>query len=357
MPKQKERERRWIIDPTDRGYLDGAPIHILQGYFDRPHDDTLRVRIVDGKKAKLANKTGVGEERDEDETDAALETAEWLYRRCNWFVEKRRYYFGRWEIDVFEGPLEGLVIAEYERRADEPRDIEIPDWFGTATEVTETVDNYRLARMAYDLAQLASGKPIQEILLAERLPTIVLTGGPCSGKSTALGAIRAEMGDEIHTVPEVATILIAQLGFIPNPAKAEDYIAFQRALARIQLDFEALAMRQAVAAGKRGIVLDRGLRDGGAYMEGGWPAIRKLIPLPAEQNALYDAVAILEMPPRDVYERHRSNNTARQETYDEASHLGDAIREAWNGHRNVHLAEGSMDAKLRRVLELIREIV
>lgn len=357
MSEKKELERRWIIKPTDRRYLGGTPVHIQQGYFDRPHDDTLRVRIMDGERAKLANKTGVGEARGEDEVDIALEPARWLYRRCNWFVEKQRYHFGCWEIDAFRGPLEGLVIAEYERQADEPRDIEIPDWFGVATEVTETVDNFRLARMAYDLSQLASDRPIQEILLAKRVPTFVLTGGPCSGKSTALEAIRAEMGAEIHTVPEVATILIAQLGFIPNPAKAEDDVAFQRALARIQLDFEALAMRQAVAAGKRGIVLDRGLRDGGAYMEGGWPAIRKLIPLPAEQNALYDVVAILEMPPRDVYERHRSNNAARRETYDEASRLGSAIREAWNGHRNVHLAEGSMDTKLRRVLELTRKTV
>lgn len=355
MQQPRELERRWIVTPSDPSFLEGTPVRIRQGYFDRPYDDTLRVRIMDGKKAKLANKTGVGENRGEDEVSIDLETAAWLLRRCNWFVEKDRYAFGRWEIDVFRGPLDGLVVAEYERKENEPRDIELPAWFGAATEVTETVDNYRLARMAYDLAQIRNGLPIQDILLAKPLPGIVLTGAPCSGKSTALEAIRRELGHIVHPVPEVATILIAQLGFRPDSSKPNDYLAFQQTLARIQLDFEALAVRQAVAEGKRAIVLDRGIRDAAAYMDGGRGALYEAIRLRGDPDSLYRRVLVLDPPPRDIYERHQGNNAARRESYEEAIALDGRIRAAWEGHRDVYRVGGAnMEEKTARVLGLIR---
>jgi dephospho-CoA kinase len=37
---------------------------------------------------------------------------------------------------------------------------------------------------------------------------IVLTGGPCAGKTSCLRAIRAEFGEQVVTVPEVATLLL-----------------------------------------------------------------------------------------------------------------------------------------------------
>lgn len=47
--------------------------------------------------------------------------------------------------------------------------------------------------------------------------SIVLTGGPCSGKTTVLRAIAEEFRGRIVLVPEVATLLLS--GGFPIPGK------------------------------------------------------------------------------------------------------------------------------------------
>ncbi|EKE25576.1 MAG: hypothetical protein ACD_5C00113G0003, partial [uncultured bacterium] len=40
------------------------------------------------------------------------------------------------------------------------------------------------------------------------IKVVVLTGGPCSGKSTVLRALQDEFGEQLVVVREVATVLL-----------------------------------------------------------------------------------------------------------------------------------------------------
>ena len=105
-----------------------------------------------------------------------------------------------------------------------------------------------------------------------RLFKFVLTGGPCSGKTTASARLQAylsERGLRVFVVPEAATLLFT------NGAEPADFgkypgtlAAFQKYVLRTQIHLEDEITRYAKATGQRCVLLcDRGLMDGSAYVE------------------------------------------------------------------------------------------
>ncbi len=87
--------------------------------------------------------------------------------------------------------------------------------------------------------------------------TIVITGGPSGGKTTLIEAIKKELGKEVKTVPEAASLLYR--GGLPRAQNDSSMIHIQRAIYFLQRELEGLAQKQ-IPSGT--IVCDRGSLDG-----------------------------------------------------------------------------------------------
>jgi adenylate cyclase len=134
-----EIERKFLVN--NRDWMDGyTGEYYVQGYLFTDPEKVVRIRIV-GEKAFLTVKgKNEGPLRKEYEYPIALDDAkEMIDSFCKGrVVEKMRYkivYANKlWEVDVFLGANEGLIIAEVELDyINEP--VELPAWIGM--EVTE----------------------------------------------------------------------------------------------------------------------------------------------------------------------------------------------------------------------------
>ena len=130
-----EIERKFLVAGDFRSEATGKT-RIVQGYICSEKGRTVRVRIR-GDKGYLTVKgaaSSSGLSRYEFEREVPLEDAEQMLRLCEQeSINKERYlvpYKGHtWEVDVFHGHNEGLILAEIElSREDEP--FERPSWLG-----------------------------------------------------------------------------------------------------------------------------------------------------------------------------------------------------------------------------------
>ncbi len=353
-----EFERRWIVLSIDPDIGRYPSKEIEQGYFDGSGD--LRVRITDGKQAELTRKTGKGRARQEHNRGVSLETGRFMLEATSHRLEKRRHLREGWEVDHFHGPLAGLVIAEIEKPTLEELDrVTLPPWIHSAIEVTGSLSNRMLARIAYDLRGETPAGPVRDLLVKD-VPKIVLTGGPCSGKSSVMAALRSEFSSLLHCVPEVATIVIEQVGIKPPVGDRLGMKAFQRTIYRVQLGFEKGSNMQALRDGRSALLLDRGTVDGAAYMERGIADMEQVFRTTLQDEYdRYRGVICLDVPPQDVYEANKGNNPARYETYEQAAATGRRIHEVWNGHPNFRFIRScdSWDDKLQRVRSALNDLL
>jgi adenylate cyclase len=129
-----EIERKYLVDVTRWSPRDSGT-HLVQGYLSSRPERVVRVRIA-GDAAKLTIKgPTVGVTRTELEYDIPHADAKlMLDTLCERpLIDKHRYketIGGRtWEIDVFHGDNDGLVIAEVELQSEDDA-IELPPWVG-----------------------------------------------------------------------------------------------------------------------------------------------------------------------------------------------------------------------------------
>ncbi|WP_242126608.1 CYTH domain-containing protein [Sphingobium sp. Sx8-8] len=130
-----EIERKFlVVDDGWRRTADGGRV-LRQAYVTHDPRASVRVRLSDDR-AWLTLKSGrAGIVRDEFEYEISLADAEdMLDRLCTGpVIEKTRYrvpHGGRiWEVDVFAGRANGLVLAEIELRAPDEA-FDLPDWVG-----------------------------------------------------------------------------------------------------------------------------------------------------------------------------------------------------------------------------------
>jgi adenylate cyclase len=148
-----EIERKFLVN-RDRLPALTDPTLIRQAYIPTANGITVRVRLA-GEQAMLAVKTkAVGLTRHEYEFPIPVADArEMLEKVCGTrLVEKQRYLVNHggmtWEIDVFEGSNDGLIVAEIELDR-EDREVDLPDW--TVDEVTHDsrYSNFSLATCPY----------------------------------------------------------------------------------------------------------------------------------------------------------------------------------------------------------------
>lgn len=140
-----EIERKFLVTGPGWSALAGRAIPIRQAYLAQTDRVSVRVRVKGSDTAFLTVKSAeAGMSRLEVETRITVPEAEDLLAlRQGALIVKRRYpvAFGGlvWEIDVFAGDNEGLIIAEVELPSTDHA-VDLPPWVGR--EVTDDVRYY-----------------------------------------------------------------------------------------------------------------------------------------------------------------------------------------------------------------------
>ncbi|QTK82397.1 Adenylate Cyclase [Agrobacterium tumefaciens] len=146
----KEIERKFLVARGEWRNQVTRSMAFRQAYVASMEDRSVRVRIVDRRDATLTVKIGASAlVRDEYEYAIPLEDAEELMQSAPGVViEKTRHTVEHggftWEIDVFEGQYEGLVVAEVEMH-DENADPDLPAWLGREVTGDRRFSNQSLA--------------------------------------------------------------------------------------------------------------------------------------------------------------------------------------------------------------------
>jgi adenylate cyclase len=148
-----EIERKFLVDRT-QWTPQGAGVHLVQGYLSSHPERVVRVRVA-GESAKLTIKgrttgiTRVELEYDIPVPDARL-MLDTLCERP--LIDKHRYtetVAGRtWEIDIFHGDNDGLVVAEIELES-ETDVFEVPAWAGPEVSRDARYYNANLLKAPY----------------------------------------------------------------------------------------------------------------------------------------------------------------------------------------------------------------
>ena len=128
---------------------------IVQGYICADKGRTVRVRIA-GEQAYLTIKGPSDEKfwsRYEFEQEIPLADAEELMKLCiSGIIDKVRHYIpiGKhiWEVDVFHGENEGLIMAEIELSS-ENETFERPGWLGEEVSLDSRYYNSMLSKVPY----------------------------------------------------------------------------------------------------------------------------------------------------------------------------------------------------------------
>lgn len=130
-----EIERKFLIINDDWRKDADEGIYMIQGYMGSNEKSSIRIRI-NGNSANLNIKSKtIGIQRSEYDYPLSIDEArEMLESLCDRpFIEKTRFHVmhdgHEWEIDVFAGDNEGLIVAELELDSADAK-FTLPDWIG-----------------------------------------------------------------------------------------------------------------------------------------------------------------------------------------------------------------------------------
>ena len=127
-----EIERKYLIDLEKITPLENG-IRIKQGYLSTDKNAVVRVRVKNDKAYLTIKGSNSGIARLEFEYEIPLDEAnEMLEKLCQKpVIDKTRYLINHenhtWEVDVFYGDNEGLVVAEVELSSEDEH-INLPSW-------------------------------------------------------------------------------------------------------------------------------------------------------------------------------------------------------------------------------------
>lgn len=201
--------------------------------------------------------------------------------------------------------------------------------------------------------------------MSENVKKIVITGGPCAGKTTAMKHISryfTDMGYNVLVMAETATELINS-GIAPWTLETKrDY---QRCQLKLQLAKEEvffMAYEKLKNKNKTLIFYDRGIADSMAYMghENYVNALSELNLHEQEIFERYDAVFHLVSAAKGAKDFYTlENNEARKESCADAAQLDEKFIEVWGKHpyfKVVDCCEG-IDEKIKFLIEAIEKFV
>lgn len=186
---------------------------------------------------------------------------------------------------------------------------------------------------------------------------IVLTGGPCAGKSTAMCRIKDEFSKHGYTVlfiSETATELIMG-GVAPwtcgTNAQYQECQMYLQAEKELVFEKAALTMN----AEKILIVCDRGMLDNKAYMteKEFSDVVKQMGKTEDELQSNYGAVFHLVSAAKGAEKFYSTaNNTARTETIEEAIAKDNKLIAAWTSHPYFKVIDNStnFEDKMKRLI-------
>lgn len=175
----------------------------------------------------------------------------------------------------------------------------------------------------------------------ENIKRITVTGPPCAGKSTIIKTFSREFKDTIQCVPEIATIVITELGITPETKESSIVLTkeFGHTLYYVQQSLEKLSEEIARKTGKKALLLDKSCLDVAVHF------LRIGETLKEYENYFNttilnnykesDLVLFLGLPRKDIYDNVKKNNAARRETYEEAKHAEEVYLKVWQNHPSL----------------------
>ncbi|MBR3888640.1 MAG: AAA family ATPase [Clostridia bacterium] len=190
---------------------------------------------------------------------------------------------------------------------------------------------------------------IRRNALVKNIHRIVLTGGPCAGKTTAFARIETELtnlGYKVFVMPETFTEMYGggiKLLEYPN-------VEFQDMLFRLQRAKEHIYDEAAEKCETENVVIlyDRGLVDALAYTspEDTEEILRRnKVTINTLMN-MYDAVIHMVTAAdgaAEAYIANKENNPARYESVEDAIKVDHALKNAWTGHPHLRIVDNSTD--------------
>ena len=189
---------------------------------------------------------------------------------------------------------------------------------------------------------------------------IVITGGPCAGKTTAMSWIQSnftKLGYTVLFVPETATELING-GVAPWTCGSN--MEYQKCQMQLQLEKEKIFEQGAstMPGEKILIVCDRGTLDNKAYLtELEFAYIMENLKCnEVELRDRYDAVFHLVTAAKGAEKFYTTaNNSARTENEEQAVILDDKLIAAWTGHPHFRIIDNATDFedKMKRLISEI----
>ena len=145
-----EIERKFLVKEGAGSHFNDDPLvhdlHVVlikQGYILNNQQFQARIRINNGKGFMTVKSGKAGLVRYEREIEIPFDMANILLSQCDGVIEKLRHYIEykghTFEVDVFRGNLEGLILAEIElHETDE--EVDLPPFI--QEEVTGNPDYY-----------------------------------------------------------------------------------------------------------------------------------------------------------------------------------------------------------------------
>ena len=199
---------------------------------------------------------------------------------------------------------------------------------------------------------------------------IVLTGGPCAGKTTAMVRIIehfTSLGFKVFTIPEIPTIF-SQAGMNYLTDNKGLFYEGEKATLELQLGFEDRFMRMAAECHEPTIVVcDRGAMVISAYMQPEmWEEITAAVGTNTQElRQRYDAVLHLVSAADGAEQFYTTaTNAVRYEQMNEeglrmARELDKKVIKAWTGHPHLRVINNHEDfnKKLNRVILEISHVL
>jgi len=149
----KEIERKFLVDKEKLPSLPN-PYEIIQGYIPSTHA-TVRVRISNDKAFLTLKGKTKGISRSEFEYQIPLEDAKAILDELciKPYIHKKRYLIDvgqhTWELDIFEGKHQGLIVAEIELSSEDEA-FEKPLWITKDVSHDKRYKNSYLVHHSYD---------------------------------------------------------------------------------------------------------------------------------------------------------------------------------------------------------------